>query len=108
MVAVPWKLATDGRNRTRSVSRSSKAETGDTIPMAVQLPPLLVENSQKPLLPAVAVTAMPLRAPASASVMNGLAKLDTRSPAGELLVTEVSFGLPMFSTGAVFTGVTAI
>src|SRR5262245_10339316 len=110
MVATPTKNVGVGRNRTRSVLRSSRADVPVTVPMEAQVLPPLIEYSQTPPVPVYPVTAMPLRAPASGSVIDGPAKDSTVSPtgAGVGAVTCVRFGVLAASTGASFTGLTVI
>ncbi len=78
-----WKY-----RRVPASADSRRADASLTLPMASQLPPLLVEYHQLPPLVLVAVTALPVRAPLSASLTlstcpAGVAKstrLDTRLP----------------------------
>ena len=63
-------LSPSGTNRSRSMSRSNTAEVSLTAPTAFHVVPPSVENSHVPLPRSRSVTAMPTKAPLSASLID--------------------------------------
>ena len=80
MVTVPFQSGSGG-NRTRSMSRSSRALLVATGPMSDQPVPPSVEYCQVPLVLSMAVIAIPSRAPGLASVM--------RLPPAEVMMAAI-------------------
>src|SRR4051794_514314 len=84
MDAVPLQ-SRPGTKRSRSVSRSSRAWPGEAAPTATQVAPLLVEYCHRPFPPDRPVTAMPRRAPGSASEKASPSRAATVTFAGDRL-----------------------